>query len=69
MAESEQADFKQSLLSFDKVLDADAARVAAAHDWLAANKSAYALTNACITCRIMWKNNTNCANDSTPQAR
>jgi len=59
MAEFDQAGFKQSLLSFDKVLDAEATRVAeaaAAGDWLSASKSAHALTNACITCHIMWKN-------------
>lgn len=59
MADADQAAFKQSLLSYDKVLDSEATRIAgaaAAGDWLGASASAYALTNACITCHIMWKN-------------
>jgi hypothetical protein len=59
MAEADQAAFKQSLLSYDKVLDSKATRIAdaaAAGDWLGASQSAYELTNACITCHVMWKN-------------
>lgn len=59
MAEADQAAFKQSLLSYDKVLDSEATRIAeaaAGGDWLKASQSAYALTNACITCHVMWKN-------------
>ena len=59
MAESDRAAFKQSLLSYDEVLDSEAARIAEAAtrgDWLKASQSAYALTNACITCHVMWKN-------------
>jgi hypothetical protein len=58
MADADQAAFKQSLLSYDKVLDSEATRIAdaaAAGDWLGASQSAYELTNACITCHIMWK--------------
>ncbi|MBK1716783.1 hypothetical protein [Thiocystis violacea] len=59
MTDADQAAFKQSLLSYDKVLDSEATRIteaAAAGDWLGASQSAYALTNACITCHVMWKN-------------
>jgi hypothetical protein len=59
MADADQAAFKQSLLSYDQVLDSEATRIAdaaAAADWPGASQSAYALTNACITCHVMWKN-------------
>jgi hypothetical protein len=59
MADADQAAFKQSLLSYDQVLDSEATRIAdaaAAGDWLGASQSAYALPNACITCHVMWKN-------------
>jgi hypothetical protein len=58
MAEAEQAGFKQSLLSYDKMLDAEATKIAAAAaagEWLAASPSAHELTNACITCHLMWR--------------
>ena len=56
VAEADQAAFKQSLLSFDKVLDTEATQIAeAAGDWLTASQSSHDLTNACITCHVMWK--------------
>ena len=61
MAEADQAAFKQSLLSYDKVLDGEATRIAqaaVAGDWLKASQSAYALTNACISCHVLWKHKT-----------
>ena len=58
MAKSDKDAFKQSLLSFDKILDRHASRVeeeAAKENWLEASKSAYELTNSCISCHSMWK--------------
>ena len=65
MADDDQAAFKQSLLSYDKVLDIEATNVveaAVAGDWFGASKSAQALTNACIACHAMWKNKVNSTN-------
>jgi hypothetical protein len=58
MAEADQGAFKQTLLSFDKVLHTEATRIeeaAAGRDWLSANEAAHALTNACVTCHAAWK--------------
>jgi len=58
MAPSDQKAFKQSLLSFDKILDKHAFRAeeeAKKENWLEASKSAYELTNSCISCHSMWK--------------
>lgn len=58
VAGPDQEEFKKTLLSYDQVLDAEATRVAtgaAAGNWLEANQAAYALTNACISCHLAWK--------------
>lgn len=58
MNESDQMDFKQSLISFDKILDIHARKVIEAanlHDWVEANAAASDLSNACIACHSMWK--------------
>jgi hypothetical protein len=58
IAEVDQGAFKETLLSFDEVLHAEATRIeeaAASRDWLAASQAAHALTNACITCHAAWK--------------
>lgn len=62
MAESDQKAFKQSLLSFDKILDKHAFRAAQEakkENWLEASKSAYELTNSCISCHAAWKHKAN----------
>lgn len=58
VADADQVAFKQSLLSYDKVLDSEATNIvgaATAGDWFGASKSAHTLTNACIACHSMWK--------------
>ena len=58
MAEGDQAGFKSSLVSFDKLLDEyseDTAEAAAARDWPTASQSLQELNTACVTCHAMWK--------------
>lgn len=58
VAETDQADFKQSLLSFDKIMDNQAeetANMAEQGRWLDASTSAHALMNSCISCHASWK--------------
>ena len=58
MRESDQNDFKQSLLSFDKILDVHAKRAleeAKKGNWLESSNAAHDLTNSCITCHAVWK--------------
>jgi hypothetical protein len=56
--ESDQEDFKKSLLSFDKILNAHAGRTAeeaGKGNWLEAGMAAYELTTSCIACHSIWK--------------
>jgi len=58
MEQTDQQDFKQSLLAFDAILDTHARAIIAAverSDWQAANQAAADLSSACITCHVMWK--------------
>lgn len=58
MEKPDQEGFKQSLLSFDQILDAHAARVAEEArkgNWIEASGAAHELTNSCIACHAAWK--------------
>ena len=58
MAVGDQAGFKSSLVSFDKLLDEyseSTAEAAAARDWPTASQSLQELNTACVTCHAMWK--------------
>ncbi|MBK1872642.1 hypothetical protein FE848_05345 [Marinobacter sp. 1-3A] len=58
MPEDRQADFKWSLVSFDKLLDQHSeatVEAAAKKDWLKASQSLQELNTACISCHSMWK--------------
>jgi len=58
MRESDQNNFKKSLLSFDKILDAHARRAleeAKNENWVDSNNATHDLTNSCITCHSVWK--------------
>lgn len=62
MKKEDQSDFKKSLLAFDKILDKHTENVVASADkenWSEANDAAHELTNACISCHILWKNKVN----------
>lgn len=56
--EADRETFKETLLSYDKILHGDASRVeqaAGARDWLGAADAAHDLTRACVTCHLAWK--------------
>jgi len=58
MAEADQKDFKMSLMSFNKLLDGDAALAAteaAKGNWDGASKAAHDLMGSCISCHAMWR--------------
>lgn len=58
MNKSDQEGFKQSLLSFDKILDTHSRRTAEEaekENWLEASKSLNELNISCISCHSMWK--------------
>lgn len=58
MPEADKAAFKQSLLTYDKILDQGAEAVvnaAVERDWQAANKALGELNSACISCHALWK--------------
>lgn len=58
MAAEDQAGFKQSLLTFDKILDDYALKAVEAadkDDWPGAATASSDLTNSCIACHAMWK--------------
>ncbi|PHS75391.1 MAG: hypothetical protein COB59_11625 [Rhodospirillaceae bacterium] len=58
MVKEDQADFKNSLLGFDGILDEHAKNIVEAakqEDWLEASSSANELMDACISCHSMWK--------------
>ena len=59
MKKEDQAGFKQSLVSFDKILDVHAESIVEAskkENWIEASKAANELMNSCISCHAMWKN-------------
>ncbi len=59
MKKEDQSDFKKSLLAFDKILDIHTENVVASADkenWSDAGNAAHELTNACISCHVLWKN-------------
>jgi len=54
----EQEGFKQALLTYDKVLDADTNQILKAtrgKDWLAATSALSQLQTSCVSCHIQWK--------------
>lgn len=54
---SDQGAFKQSLLTFDKIMHNQAdniAMLAEGGDWFGASKSAHNLMNTCISCHANW---------------
>lgn len=58
MAEEDQAGFKSSLVTFDKLLDqyTESTAIAATEkDWPAASQSLQELNTACVSCHAMWK--------------
>ncbi len=58
MRESDQESFKNSLLSYDIVLDNYAKKLveeANNEDWLKASKTAHELMNSCIVCHSLWR--------------
>lgn len=59
MKKEDQEGFKQSLLTFDKILDIHTeAMVEAAkkEDWIEASKASHELLNSCVSCHVMWRN-------------
>ena len=61
MDENDQAAFKQSLLTFDKIMDEHAGRAAEAaakENWMDANRALSDLNASCISCHAMWRNKT-----------
>lgn len=59
MKKEDQAEFKQSLVSFDKILDVHTESIVEAskkENWTEASKAANELMNSCISCHAMWKN-------------
>ena len=61
MDEKDQEAFKQSLLTFDKIMDEHAARAAqeaANENWMDANRALGDLNASCISCHAMWRNKT-----------
>ena len=58
MNEADQAGFKKSLLTFDKILDTHTesiVKVAKKENWIEASKAANDLMNSCISCHAMWR--------------
>jgi len=58
MNKPDQENFKNSLLTYDVVLDNYAKKLeeeARHKDWLKASKTAHELMNSCIVCHSMWK--------------
>lgn len=54
----EQEGFKQALLTYDKVLDADTNQIlkaSRAKDWLAATSAIAQLQTSCVSCHMQWK--------------
>ena len=59
MKKEDQADFKKSLLAYDKILDMHAENIVASADknkWSDASTAANELMNSCISCHAIWKN-------------
>ncbi|MCU7834476.1 MAG: hypothetical protein KZQ83_04400 [gamma proteobacterium symbiont of Taylorina sp.] len=59
MKKEDQVQFKQSLVSFDKILDVHTESIVEAskkENWIEASKAANELMNSCISCHAMWKN-------------
>lgn len=53
-------DFKQTLISYDKLLHTSVAEVDASledGDWYAINQKVYEMSNHCVNCHSVWKNN------------
>ena len=58
MKKEEQTEFKQSLLSFDKILDTHTESIVNAakkENWIEASKAAHDLMNSCLSCHTMWR--------------
>lgn len=58
MDTADQEGFKQSLLSFDKILDAHAQKAleeAAKENWIEASNALSELNASCISCHAMWR--------------
>lgn len=58
MEEKDQEGFKQSLLTFDKILDehtSKAAEEAENDNWIKANRALNDLNTSCISCHAMWR--------------
>ena len=54
----DQEGFKQALLTYDKVLDANTTEVLKAsngRDWLAAAEALSRLQSSCVSCHLQWK--------------
>ena len=59
MKKEDQADFKKSLLAYDKILDMHTEAIVAAADkenWTDAGTAANELMHSCISCHALWKN-------------
>jgi len=59
MKKEDQADFKKSLLAYDKILDIQTEAIVAAADkenWTDASTAANELMHSCISCHAVWKN-------------
>ncbi len=59
MQKSDQKEFKKSLMSYNKVLDSNAERVAkeaGMGKWRDASKSAHELSISCAACHSSWRN-------------
>lgn len=61
MASQDQEDFKQTLLSYDKLLHGATSEILQAldeKDWIKVNEKAYMLSTHCISCHTTWQNKT-----------
>ena len=59
MKEEDQEGFKQSLLTFDKILENHSIEIVEAaknENWMDANKASHDLMNSCLACHTMWRN-------------
>ncbi len=58
MNKQDQEEFKNSLLSYDIILDnyaREIAEKAKEEDWLEVNKKTYELINSCVVCHSLWR--------------
>ena len=58
--EEDKESFKQTLIAYDKLLHTSSYEINEAlanEDWIEINKRVFELSNHCLTCHQIWKNN------------